>query len=141
MAKIEGIGMLITDIGRLLRRRFQQELEGSGMTLAQAKALLYVSRNEGIRQVDLADLMEVQPITLARLLDQLSAFGWVRREPDPSDRRAYRLSLLPAAQEPLQAINTASAAIRGQLLHGISPSQAQRLFDDLVRMRDTLSSK
>ena len=93
----DNLGFLLADVSRLMRRAFQQRLEGSSLTLAQARALIYVSRNEGVRQVDLADLLEVQPITLARLIDQLAGDGLVERRSDPADRRAYHIFLTPAA--------------------------------------------
>src|SRR4051812_9261819 len=91
------LGFLLADVSRLMRRAFQQRLEGSSLTLAQARALIYVSRHEGVRQIDLADLLEIQPITLARLIDQLAAAGLVERRPDPTDRRAYQVFLTSAA--------------------------------------------
>ena len=75
----DSLGFLLADVSRLMRRAFQQRLEGSSLTLAQARALVYVGRHEDVRQVDLADMLEVQPITLARLIDQLANI-WLRSE-------------------------------------------------------------
>ena len=75
----DSLGFLLADVFRLLRQNFQRRLEGSSLTLAQARALVYLSRHEGVRQVDLAEMLEVQPITLARLIDQLADAGLVER--------------------------------------------------------------
>ena len=65
------LGFLLADVSRLMRKAFRQRLEDSALTLAQARTLVYISRHQGIRQVELAELLEIQPITLARLIDQL----------------------------------------------------------------------
>jgi len=93
----DSLGALVVDITRMMRRAFQHRMEGSDLTLAQARVLVYVSRRAGLRQIELAELLEVQPITLARLVDQLVEAGLVERQPDPDDRRAYRIHLKAAA--------------------------------------------
>ena len=75
----DSVGFLIADVLRLMRRRFAKHLKPSGLTLAQARALVYISRREGLRQVELAAVMEIQPITLARIVDQLAEAGLVER--------------------------------------------------------------
>ena len=65
----DSLGFLLADVSRLMRRAFQQRSVNSALSLAQARALVYVSRHEGIRQVELAELLDIQPITLARLID------------------------------------------------------------------------
>src|SRR5450631_3665986 len=105
----ESLGFLLADVSRLMRRAFERRLDGSSLTLAQARALIYVSRHEGVRQVDFAELLEVQPITLGRLIDQLAETGLVERRPDSADRRAYQIFLTPAAASHLAAIETVAA--------------------------------
>lgn len=135
----DNLGFLIADVSRLLRRSFEQSLEGSTLTLAQARALVYVARREGCRQVELADLLEVQPITLARLIDQLVAAGLVERRADPSDRRAYRLFLTAAAAPQLQAIEQTAALIRGEALAGLDDDQVAGMLAALRQVRSNLS--
>ena len=137
----ESLGFLLADVSRLMRRAFQQQLEGSSLTLAQARALIYVSRHEGVRQIDLADLLEVQPITLARLIDQLAGDGLVERRSDPADRRAYQIYLTPAAAPQLAAIEKVATAIRADALRHLDDSQAEIVFHALRTMRDNLSSR
>lgn len=137
----DSLGFLLGDVSRLLRRAFQHSMEGSPLTLAQARALVHIARHEGVRQVDLAETLEVQPITLARLIDQLAVSGVVERRPDANDRRAYRVFLTPAATPHLAAIDEAGAAIRAIALQDVDPQQAEILHLALSKMRDNLGSR
>ncbi|MCG2586388.1 MarR family winged helix-turn-helix transcriptional regulator [Massilia sp. TS11] len=132
-------GFLLSNVARLMRGAFERELEGSKLTLAQARALVYVSRNEGVRQVALAELLEVQPMTLARLLDQLAAAGLIERRADPADRRAFRIFLTRAADPSLDIIARASAAIHARALDGLSGADAQALMRALETVHSNLS--
>jgi DNA-binding MarR family transcriptional regulator len=138
----DSLGFLLADVSRLMRRAFQQQLAGhSTLTLAQARALGYLARREGLRQVDLADLLDVQPITLARLIDQLVQHGLVERRPDPDDRRAHRLYLTPAAAPQLALIRRAAEANYASALTGVEAEQMAILSAVLRKMRDNLSSR
>ncbi|HJV85239.1 MAG TPA: MarR family transcriptional regulator [Noviherbaspirillum sp.] len=134
----DSFGFLIADLSRLMRQAYQQRTGASSLTLAQARALLYVARHEGIRQVDLAGLLEVQPITLARLIDHLHQEGLVERRSDPSDRRVYRLHVTPAATTRLQAIREVVAKVRADVLRNIEPENAALVLATLNRMRNNL---
>jgi DNA-binding MarR family transcriptional regulator len=135
------LGFLLADVSRLMRRAFQQRLEGSSLTLAQARALVYVSRNEGVRQIDLAEMLEVQPITLARLLDQLAKAGLVERRAAPADRRAFQIFLLPAATRQLAAIERVGKTVRANALRGVSEQQAAGVMSALGKMRNNLTAR
>lgn len=137
----DSLGFLLADVSRLMRRAFQQRLQGSPLTLAQARALVYVSRHEGVRQVELAELLNVQPITLARLIDQLAASGLVERRPYPADRRAYQVFLTPDAAPHLAAIGQVVAEIRADALHDLNEQQTVIVFFALSKMRDNLASQ
>lgn len=139
----ETIGFLLMDISRLMRRAFQQRFESSGSPLswAQARALVYVSRHEGVRQVDLAELLDIQPITLARLIDQLVALGLVQRQPDPDDRRAHRIVLTGAAASHLAAIEELTAAVRADALRGLNKQQITAAQSTLRMMRNNLATR
>lgn len=140
-AKEETLGFLLADVSRLMRRAFQQRLEGSSLTLAAARALVYVSRHEGVRQVELAELLEVQPITLARLIDQLAAAGLVERRPDPADRRAYQVFLTAHATPRLAAIEQVAASIRADALRDLGKQQAAAVMAALRKMRANLAAR
>ncbi len=122
-----------------MRRAFARRLKGSSLTLAQARALVYVSRHEGVRQVELAALLEVQPITLARLVDQLDVAGLVKRRADPADGRAYQIFLTTAAKGPLEEIARVAATVRAQALKGLSEREAGATLAGLRRMRENLT--
>ena len=141
MEQQDTLGFLLADVSRLMRRAFQQRLEGSDLTLAQARTLVRISRHQGIRQVELAELLEIQPITLARLIDQLAAGGLVERRSDPHDRRAYQLFLTAAATPQLDAIQRVGEAIRIAALKGFSDDEAALVMVVLRRMRDNLSAR
>lgn len=133
-------GFLFADVFRLMRRTFQQRLEGCGLTFAQARALITVSRNEGVRQVDLAELLEVQSITLARLVDQLVEAGLIERRPSPNDRRAYQIYLTEAAAPHLATIDKIANSIRDDALRDLDERQVGIIFLALRKMRDNLTS-
>ena len=137
----ESLGFLLADASRLMRRAFERQITGSNLTLSQARALAHVARNEGCRQVELAEQLEVKPITLARLLDQLEQAGLVERRPDPDDRRAYRLHLRSQADQALADIRVAGAAILAEALQGISTEEEAALANALRKMRANLSSR
>ncbi len=137
----DSLGFLVSDVARLMRRAFERQIEGSSLTLAQARALVYVSRNEGVRQVELADLLEVQPMTLARLVDQLADEGLVERRVDPADRRAFQLYLTAAAAPQLAAIEEAVVAVRKATTRDLGREEVAAVGLALQRMRDNLSGR
>ncbi|GAB1258953.1 MarR family winged helix-turn-helix transcriptional regulator [Aurantivibrio plasticivorans] len=134
-----GLGFLITDIARLLRKVFQRSMVGSELTLAQSRALVYVARNPGIRQVELADRLEVQPITLARLIDQLQKLELVERRPDPNDRRAHKLYPLEKATYHLQKIEEVIIEVRKEAFAGLSEEEKQIMLKAVNQIKDNLS--
>lgn len=135
---METVGFLLTDASRLMRQAFQRRLEGSNLTLAQARVLLYVERNETFRQIELADLLEVKPMNLVRLIDQLVQAGWVERHPDPLDRRAYQIKLTEAAQPVLAQIHTVLELLRADMRRGLSEQDYEQLKQTLIQVRDNL---
>ncbi|WP_416306601.1 MarR family winged helix-turn-helix transcriptional regulator [Neptunicella sp. SCSIO 80796] len=134
------LGFLMADVSRLMRRAFQLRLEGSQVTLAQARALTYVSRNEGVRQIDLAELLEVQPITLARLIDQLEQTGLVERRPAPGDRRAYQIFLTEAAAPQLEEIKRVGLEIKQFAFSDLDDQQTEQFMAALEQVRDRLNT-
>jgi DNA-binding MarR family transcriptional regulator len=136
----ESLGFLLSDNLRLTRRIAGRYFEQYNLTLAQARALLGVFRWQGIRQVDLADFMEIQPISLARLLDQLAERGWVERRPDPTDRRAFQLYLTPEAAPIVKLIKDASCEFQSHALAGFTPELREALFLGLNKLRENLTA-
>ncbi len=87
------LGFLVSDIARLLRRNMDRRLQSLGLTQAQWRAIVHLSRSEGMTQAMLAESLEIQPITLTRLIDRMESAGWVERRTHPLDRRAVQLYL------------------------------------------------
>jgi DNA-binding MarR family transcriptional regulator len=135
------MGFLLADVSRLLRRTFQQRMEGNVLTFVQARVLINISRNEGIRQVELAELLELQPIALVHLIDQLAQMELVERRPDPHDRRAYQLFLTAAAAPHLDEIKVIGAAIQKDMLRGLNKQQAEQFLSSLSVVRDNLAAR
>lgn len=134
------LGFLVADIARLMRRAYRERQERSTLTVAQARTLVHIARREGVRQVDLAEALEVQPITLARLVDQLAQAGLVERRADPGDRRAHRVHLTRAAMPHLAAIEEVAASIHADALRGLDGREASRVIDALQKIHDNLAA-
>src|SRR4029079_1745826 len=95
----------ISDVGRLLRTYAAQKARRFGQTRAQWAVLLRLERREGLKQSDLAEDLDIQPITPTRLVHRLSHHRLIERRPDPNDGRAKRLYLTPAARPLLDRID------------------------------------
>jgi MarR family transcriptional regulator for hemolysin len=133
------LGFLLHEVARLLRRRFEQNARRSGLTRSQWQVLAYLAKNQGINQNGLADLLEIEPITLCRLLDRLQALGLVERHPDPSDRRVWLLHTTPAARPKLTQLGKLGEVTRGEALAGVSEADTERLLKTLQALKANLA--
>jgi DNA-binding MarR family transcriptional regulator len=120
--------LLLHDVARMVRVEADRRARLQGMTRAQWGLLLRLARNPGLSQKEVADLLEVEPISVARLVDRLEANGLIERRPDVSDRRVWRLHLLPAATSALDQINAQRAALAALISTGVP----QHLHDAMV---------
>jgi MarR family transcriptional regulator for hemolysin len=102
-------GFLIKTLERLYTKRFERLAQERSLTLPQCRALYYLARNQGISQKRLAEMTEIEPMTLVRILDRMEADGWIERRADPTDRRARRLFITAAACPVLEEIQRLSA--------------------------------
>jgi MarR family transcriptional regulator, transcriptional regulator for hemolysin len=132
------LGFLLHDVARLLRKRFEQNARGSGLTRSQWQVLAYLEQNEGINQSGLADLLEIEPITLGRILDKLQALALIERHPHPSDRRVWLLHLTPAARSKLTQLRRLGDVTRGEALTGVSDVETERLLKTLQALKTNL---
>ncbi len=132
-------GFLVSDVSRMLRENFRTTTPELGLTLAQARVLVHLSRNEGISQVALSAILEVQPITLLRQIDRLEKAGLIERRAHPSDRRAQQLYLTPRSQPLLRKIFHKSAERQDQLMAGLSEAEREQLVSSLLRIKANLS--
>lgn len=137
----ETIGFILNDTARLYRRAFNARVRDSGITALQWRLITYLKRHEGIRQGPLAELIEVEPITLSRMVDRLVEAGLVERRADPADRRAWRLYLTERAAELLGGIRPAVEALNDEALEGLSAAERDRLLDLVERVRANLSRR
>jgi DNA-binding MarR family transcriptional regulator len=129
---------MLHDVGRLLGKRFEQLAAHHGLKRSQWRALCYVLNNEGMNQTHLADLLEIEPITVVRMLDRLEQRGLIERRQDPSDRRAWRLFLTEEARPLLAAIAPLGEATRAEALEGVAAEDRARLMETLIRMKSNL---
>jgi len=137
--RVGNFGFLIKDIGRLFTKAFERESDHLGITLAEARVLIYLSRNPGVTQVQLAELSAVEPMTLVRILDRMEADKWIERRPHPTDRRARQLFLKERAQQPLEQINRLGTQVRSYALAGLSADERLRLVGLLEHVHDRLA--
>jgi MarR family transcriptional regulator for hemolysin len=125
---------------RLLRNYIDHRAKESGTTRAQWIVLFRLREQEGLSQVDLADVLELQPISLVRLLDRLVEHGLLERRPDPRDRRANRLFLTPSGRQLVDDLDTLRDAIATDVLRDIPPDALQTSLDTLVEVKERLKS-
>ena len=132
------LGFLLADVSRLVRKRFDQRARALGLTRAQWRVLAQLRRREGINQRDLAEILEIESITLVRHIDRLEAKGWVERRRDPSDRRAWRLHLNDQVQPILDKMREFSEQTRAEALAGISEKDSEELIDRLLQIKSNM---
>lgn len=132
-------GAMLADTSRLLRKRFDQRLRFTGSTRAQWHAIFKLSKQEGMKQAELADALDVEPITLTRLLDRMEEGGWVERQADPSDRRVRLLFLTDKARNALVPMRLVIDEIYEGAMAGLEPAEREQLMHLLTRVRTNLS--
>ena len=130
----------IMDVARLLKTYADQRGRQFGISRAQWAVLVRIDRNEGLKQSELADMLDLQPITLTRLLDRLADNGLIERRADPNDRRANRLHLKPAAKPLLGRLADLGDDMMETVLDGISSTAIERMLKELNTVKDNLRS-
>jgi len=129
---------VLHDVARLMRNRFDQRARSWGMTRAQCVTLMKLECRPGMSQTELAAILEVEPITVARLIDRLEASGLVERRPDPSDRRMHRLHLLPASEPILVEIEKYRAQAVAQLRDVVDPRDWDTAHRVLIQFKEAM---
>src|SRR6478752_8269876 len=130
----------IMDVARLLKTYADQRARQFGISRAQWAVLIRIDRSEGLKQTELADMLDLQPITLTRLLDRLAENGLIERRSDPNDRRANRLYLTPAAKPLLEQLAGLGQEMMEVVLGGLDERANARLLHDLGVIKDNLRS-
>ena len=128
----------IVETARALRRAFDERATEMGVTRAQWQVLSKLSRNPGLKQVELADLLEIEPITLCRHIDRLEEAGFVERLRDPNDRRAWRLELTAKAAPIVKKLKSLASHFATDAFGSLSDAQASALSSMLASVRDNL---
>src|ERR1700759_2615992 len=126
------------EVARLVRAYAGKQAARYGITRAQWAVLAKVERTEGLKQTELAEQMEMQPITLTRLIDRLCDNGWIERRSDDTDRRVNRLYLRKAARPLLSKLSGLRSELTESALEGISPADASRLLTQLEAIKENL---
>lgn len=131
-------GFLLHDVSRLLRIEYNRRVRHLGLTRSQWRVIAHLARNEGSTQTFLADILEIENATLARLLDRLEADGWIERRPSPTDRRAKHLYLTEKPAAIVDAMSRISAQLQHDTLNGLAPLERERLIDSLLGIKRNL---
>jgi len=137
----KSFGFLIATTSRLLRRRIDSRLRGTGLNRAQAQVLFFVGRSEGSNQACMAEALEIEPITLTRLLVKLEEAGWIERRADPKDRRIRRLYLTPKAGPMIGELHKLADEIFEEALDGVPMETRAVVMSALDHVCSNLSDR
>jgi MarR family transcriptional regulator for hemolysin len=132
------VAISVIDVARMLKTYADQRARQFGISRAQWTVLIRLDRCEGLKQSELADMLDLQPISLTRLLDRLAGNGLIERRPDPNDRRANRLYLTPAARPLIEELSHLGEDMMATVLEGVDETSREQLLRDLGVMKDNL---
>lgn len=133
------LGYQMADNSRMLRRLFDDRVRSLGLTAAQARLLLSLEREAGQNQAHYAELLEVEPITLTRIIDRMEEAGWIERRLDPADRRARTLHLTAKSKRIVEQLDRIVSHMFDEMLHGFSIADRQALSQLLARIGNNLA--
>ena len=140
MAKTEDIsfGYLLGDVTLLFRKHFDRRAVKFGLTRAQWRATKVLYHREGLRQTELAEFLEMEPIAVGRVIDRLQAAGFVERRPDPKDRRAWRLYVTDQARVIVGDMEIIARGLRKDATRGIGHDELQQALAVISRIKNNL---
>jgi len=138
-ACMDTIGFEVAETARLIRRGFDRRAAALGATRSQWRVLARLARQDGQRQVDLADSLDVEPMTLCRMVDRLEEIGLVERRRDDEDRRAWRIHLTDKARPVIGELQVLAEAFHDELLAGVSDADRAAVSRVLAAIRDNLN--
>ena len=130
----------IGETAHALRRAFDRRASALGVTKAQWRVLVKVSRYPGLRQVELADHLDIEPITLCRIIDRLEESGLLERQRDPADRRAWQLQLTTKAGPLIEKLKVIAAELSGEAFAGVAQADVETLRRTLATMRENVAA-
>jgi MarR family transcriptional regulator, transcriptional regulator for hemolysin len=131
-------GFILNDVARMLRTYADHKASQFGITRAQWVVLVRLDRFEGLKQAELAEMLDLQPITLTRLLDRLAECGLIERRPDPNDRRAKLLYLTPKAKPLLEQLGELGNELMGTALAGVEREHVELMVAQLAIVKENL---
>jgi len=135
---IERLGFLIHDVQRHMRKRFDARASAFGLSAAQWRLMVRAAKEEGITQARLAELLEIEPISVSRLVDRMEEGGWVERRSDPSDRRVRTVYPTPRAREAYASVKSMAGDVYEEALAGLSRDQRRTLIVCLDKIVENL---
>ena len=133
---METLPFEISETAHALRKAFDRRAVGMGVTRAQWKVLLRLERKPGLRQIELADMLDIEPITLSRIVDRLEEASLVERVADPTDRRAWRLHVTAQAQPLVDKLQAVGAELVEHAFSGIDPKDIEITRRVLAQARE-----
>jgi MarR family transcriptional regulator, transcriptional regulator for hemolysin len=133
---METLPLEIAETAHALRKAFDRRAAVLGVTRAQWKVLFRLSRQPGMRQIELADMLDIEPITLSRIADRLEEAGLVERIADPADRRAWRLHVTARAQPIIEKLKALADQLFAETFAGIESHEIETTRDVLARIRE-----
>ena len=136
---METLPFEIGETAHALRKAFDRRAVGLGVTRAQWKVLFRLTRQPGLRQIELADMLDIEPITLSRIIDRLEEGGLVERVADPADRRAWRLHVTANAQPLVEKLRAVADEMISEAFAGIDPKDIEITRLVLARARENAS--
>jgi DNA-binding MarR family transcriptional regulator len=136
---METLPFEIGETAHALRRAFDRRAAGMGATRAQWKVLFRLNRTPGLRQVELAEMMDIEPITLCRIVDRLEEAGLVERVRDPADRRAWRLHLTAKADPVVEELKAVAAILIDEAFAGVDPKDIEITRRVLAEVRENVA--
>jgi len=128
----------IGETSRMMRRYYDRRASALGVTSAQWRLLLRLAREPGLKQVELAERMDVEPITACRIVDRLEEAGLVERQRDPDDRRAWRLVVTAKAEPILARLRALAEEMSGEAFAGMSVDEVEAMRAKLARIRENV---
>jgi len=135
---METLPFEIAETAHALRKAFDRRAVGLGVTRAQWKVLFRLQRQPGLRQIDLADMLDIEAITLSRIIDRLEEAGLVERAADPTDRRAWRLHVTARAQPLVEKLRGVADEMIAEAFGGVDPNEIEIARRVLGRVRENL---
>jgi DNA-binding MarR family transcriptional regulator len=129
----------IGETSRMMRRFYDRRASALGVTTAQWRVIAHVGHSPGLKQVELAERLDVEPITACRIVDRLEEAGLVERQRDPEDRRAWRLVLTDKAQPIYRRLGDLAEEMAGEAFAGFSQEEFEAIRARLAQVRENVS--